>query len=289
MCGFRNGREARYEVQMQIKKKPTAVAVAVAYLAWEIVLQPIWNLNLERLAERQSIDTALADGGGIMDAFRAAAEYVPSSFGLGFVVGGLLFAYWDVVTANFRAHGLRKSEADLRAWVGNMVPHFDVEKKGYAEIYIYLIGVGTTPFRINGVKGNILLTHDNGKCQRVKTKLPTPSISNNPTDDRPLEAGHHCLLILSQPVPKAVTSLLPDIFGYNPYPHFDFDDLNITLTSLDGRASKRLKLWESMRLSSGDGQVRSVQAIKMFQSAEEATRFTESMAGLLKFFSDRRS
>lgn len=276
----------RHDYPMQIKRRPTALGIAGAYFLWEVVVQPIWNLNLERLAEQEKIDTTLARGGSLMDTLRAAVEYIPSSFGLGFVIGALIFAYWDAIVPMFQRHVLRKErDLDLRAWVGTIVPY--LEDDSTITLRISIIGVGQVPFRIDRVEGHIWLKHDRGDGTRVRVRLPAPIIKDNPTADAPLCAGYFGELYLLQQLPREVAEIVPEVFGWRPYPSMEFEDLNIVLVSQDGRHSKPLKLWESARLSAGAGQVRADQTMKLFKNDDEARAFNENFSRLAQILAKR--
>lgn len=261
---------------MEIRRKPTALGVAAAFGVWELFLKPIWTLNVERLAEKERIDTALSGGGRMMDALSMIASYVPSSFGLGFVVGALLFAYWDVISAFVKTRILRREvPADIRAWVGNIVPRFG--NNGFVSLHVYLISVGETPFIIDRMEGHIKFTFDDGTGKRRTVELPTPVFNENPALREVLTQGFYCLLELVQPVPRDVERCFFDTFTWKPYPSFDFEDLNISLVSENRLTTKRLKLWDSLRLSAGETVVRSDQTTRLFSSDAEAQAFRETM------------
>jgi len=56
-----------------------------------------------------------------------------------------------------------------------------------------------------------------------------------------------------------------------------FDDLHIVLGSEDGTITKELKLWQSMRLSSGPDRIRVDETMKMFESEAGRQSFLQSM------------
>jgi hypothetical protein len=105
---FRNGSEARYETIMEVKRKPTALVLAGLYFAWELVGRPIWNLNVERVAEEGQFDTTLVEGAPVLEWAARALDYLPHSFPAGFVAGAIIFAYWDTWTAWFGLPSTKK-------------------------------------------------------------------------------------------------------------------------------------------------------------------------------------
>ena len=83
---------------MGIKRKPAAIALACGFIAWQLIGQPIWNLNIERIAEKGEFDKALVDS-SVVSWLTWFWSYLPGSFGLGFAAGALIFAYWDSIAS----------------------------------------------------------------------------------------------------------------------------------------------------------------------------------------------
>lgn len=252
---------------MEIKRKPTAWAVLGIYVVWTGIVQPIWNLNIERAAEKRKLDTALIDGGAVMEWLRWLASYVPSSFGLGFALGALIFAYWDALIPYFRRYvrgqQLQSTDAltvpSVRAWVGTMSVHFDrarISKEGCAQLYLTVINVGDTPFRIGAVKGCAIF--DCGGATRKKINLTTPTIQFDLTEKDPLAPRYYGALSLTQPLPPNIIDLMPDCLSWIPRCSIDFSNLYIELVGEDG-SRDRLKLWDGILLKGGDYQAQSSQ------------------------------
>lgn len=292
MCSFQKEGKRGYEYRMEIKKKPTALILAGGYLLWDLLLKPIWNLNVERLAESRELDQTLS-GGNLIAWADWLASYIPNSFGIGFVSAALLFAYWDIIQAAFRRHVLRQvipeavndAAAEITAWVGCIAASFDLEKQGYATLRLSIISVGSTPFRIAEVRGYITLKYVTGSNRRTAVKLPPPSILNNPSQDGAFERGHTGQLWLAQAIPHDVAREMPDLFSWSPYPSYEFENLEIVLRAEDDpNTTKRLKLWHSMRLSAGEGKVRCDETMKLFQSEGQAKELTDALAAVARHF-----
>lgn len=272
---------------MQIKRKPTAWILAGAYLAWDLLLKPIWTLNIERAAEQGDMDKALTSGGRFMEAvsgigtyFNWLASYIPSSFGLGFVVGGLLFAYWDNLVAIFKRYALRQTAPiqepdEIKAWAGDISVHFRESQPDKATLFIRALNWGKLPFSLKSIEGHIVFRHDDGNHTVVHTKLPTPTMAHDDSD-LVAEPGYIMILDITQPIPARIVELMPDVFRWKPRPYFELGELEITLEAPNGQ-TKRLKLCDSIRLTTGDWAVRSNQAEKMFNSEEEAREFRQKM------------
>lgn len=89
------------------KKRWVAVVLFLAWFAWDNFGKPIWNLNVEKWAERYSLDTTLRDNVppsalySLMENATSTAGWVyyhlTGTFGLGFSLGALFFAFWDPV------------------------------------------------------------------------------------------------------------------------------------------------------------------------------------------------
>lgn len=94
MSRFPNGSEARYALSMP-KRKWTAVILAGSYILLEWVFRPIWNLNVERIAEHGKFDTTLVEGVPVLEWIGRFLAFLPQSFLAGFVTGAVVFAFWD--------------------------------------------------------------------------------------------------------------------------------------------------------------------------------------------------
>jgi len=278
---FLRRNEERYESYMGNKKRPVALVLAGLYAIWQVFIQPIWNLNIERLAEKEKIDTTLSNWDRLMDTLWAVGSYIPKSFPLGFVLGALIFAYWDVIIALGRKYILRKPDAPageerpLRAWLGRMVPFF--EEDDSITLMLWVINVGTVPFRFGVISGEIKFTYVAGDSKRRYVNL-SAMLKESGTTDGPLEPGYYGPLWLHVPIPKSIRRELPDTFGWTPYPSLSFENLDIQLVSEDGARSISLKLWNSMRLSAGEDVVRYDETMKIFESEEQRKSVVEGLA-----------
>ncbi|WP_066817982.1 hypothetical protein [Sphingomonas mali] len=278
---FLKRNEERYESYMGNKKRPVALVLAALYAVWQVFVQPVWNLNIERLAEKEKIDTTLSNWDRLMDTLWAIGAYVPKSFPLGFVVGALIFAYWDAIIAAVRKYILRKPDAPieggspLRAWLGRMVPFF--EEDDSILLMLWVINLGTVPFRFGVVSGDIKFTYVAGDSTRRYVKLSV-LLKESCTTGSPLEPGYYGPLWLHVPIPKGLRRELPDTFGWTPYPSLSFENLDIQLVSEDGLHSKSLELWDSMRLSAGENVIRYDETMKLFKSDEERKDVAEGLA-----------
>ncbi|WP_157215191.1 hypothetical protein [Flavisphingomonas formosensis] len=276
---------------MEVKKRPTALLLATAYAAWQLIIQPIWNLNVENLAQQGNVDKAFVHGRVVVTWLSDMSAYVPSSFGLGFVCGSLLFAYWDALSRRFRKHVLKRGETVLsdepviRAWLGNMVPHFDHEESASPSIYLTVLNFGAIPFKIRAIEGFITLSHDNGNMEKVETRLPH-AFMNKEDMEREVPPNHQILLKLIQPFPPSILRLMPDIFKSSIRPYYDFTNLKIILCS-DIAPDRDLRIWESMRLTTGAWSVRGDETFKMFKTPEERKQFVESWTALTKLLIKR--
>jgi hypothetical protein len=94
------------------KRNWAGIGIFLGYALYDLVLKPIWLLNVERLAERASIDNTLSDtasGSGIVAAVRDFFGFLPHSFGWGFATAALIFGFWDVIVDAFRRLILRRA------------------------------------------------------------------------------------------------------------------------------------------------------------------------------------
>lgn len=95
---------------MHVRSKPLIVIVlAILFVLWELIGQPLWNLNVERVAEHQEIDEVLRDAlptlseGTMSDSAVEWIDYLTGPFFTGFVLGALIFGFWDWVDRKRRA------------------------------------------------------------------------------------------------------------------------------------------------------------------------------------------
>lgn len=294
ICRFQKGSVKRYEYRMEIKKKPAAWVLVAVYGFWELVAQPLWNLNLERLAESQKLDRTLSRG-GLMDWFHWFVSYVPSSFGLGLVTGSLIFAYWDLISAWFNRAVMRSPEpvaepeepADFRAWVGCMTPYFDRGEPALPRLFIDAVNCGECAWRVASLSGNIKFSYENPHGSGRKTATLSPPVTGDMAQWREWTPPKYIITMdFIQPIPSDVAKYLPDLFTWGKGASFDFSELIITLETEDGR-TKKLKLWESMRLSVGEWDIRSVQTFPLFKDEEERKAVTEGLAAAAKLIAGR--
>ncbi len=261
---------------MQIKRRPAAIALAVAYGLWTVVIQPLWNLNLERLAEKQKLDTTLANGSGLMEWLTWFVGYVPSSFGLGFVTGALIFAYWDLIASTFNRHILRRTveiaAPEIKAWVGSISVTIKEKEPGMAHIFLEVLNWGEVPFKLSKLRGNIVMSHGNSNGVRVKTALLQPAIGRPEDWERLVEPGFILMVDMAQPLPATITRYMPDLFAWPTRPYFEFGDFEVWVQSPEG-LSKRLKLSDSVRLTAGDWAIRTDKTTTIFNTPEEAEKF----------------
>lgn len=261
---------------MQIKRKPTATILFTAYVLWSGIIQPVWNLNIEKAAERQNLDTALIDGGAVMDWLRWFASYVPSSFGLGFVTGALIFAYWDNITGFVRRRGGVNLKPDMRAWIGNMRPTFDPENNKI-ELWISVINVGDATFTIKRVEGSVTVKTMDGEFI-----LTDPLIDYNSEPE--IHPNNYYTFSIHLSGPSTFWKLTPDMFIWrNPRTYMEFDGLSIFIASQDG-TEKKIETWESMRLTTGEWEVCSVETQKIWKSDKERDDFQSAIGAIVKHF-----
>ncbi|MGK2908548.1 MAG: hypothetical protein ACSLE1_01890 [Sphingobium sp.] len=164
---------------MGTKKKPIAWILAGFYFLWGFVGQPLWNVNLERLAEKNGADTTLI-GFAPLTWLQDFVSYLPSSFAAGFVTGALIFAYWDNVISLVRRTPQQEPEPkrlpDFRAWIGNMWPDFSYENRSI-ELYMNIINVGDAPFKLKKPQGEVVL-----RCAQGRHRLTGPRFSSAAED-----------------------------------------------------------------------------------------------------------
>lgn len=166
---------------MQIKRKPTAWLLLAGYVVWTGFIQPVWNLNVEHLAQKGQLDTAIDSWGRAMSVLAAIAGYIPSSFGLGFVVGALIFAYWDNIASKMRLPWKKAPETEAPVkptagvWVGKVEPFLNnVLDEGVIKIFVSFINSGIEPVTLRGLRGHIIAhfrdPHTNAITKKPLTK-----------------------------------------------------------------------------------------------------------------------
>lgn len=239
---------------MQFKRRTTAWTLAAVWILWDLVLKPILTLNVENVAQRNHMDTVLGSGGRIMTYVSWFASYVPSSFGLGFVVGALLFAYWDAIADRFPM--LRRDKAihvptpalGLRAWCGSIL--FDTAKigsDGHANLWVSFINCGDTPISIGKVSGFMKVIYWDSYRVKRTFDLPAPLISSLSQTEKVLEPLHFTDLVLHQ----TIKSDLEDIFRGGRFgeksPSIDLRNLIVEIIGDNGER-KNLKLWQGVSL-----------------------------------------
>ncbi|HUF88162.1 MAG TPA: hypothetical protein VMM59_12330, partial [Thermohalobaculum sp.] len=86
------------KIREHLRWRPASAGVfIVLWILWELVGQPIWNLNVERLAEQREIDGALRDNlpsiGGITvpSVVIEWVDYLTGPFLTGFVIAAAIF------------------------------------------------------------------------------------------------------------------------------------------------------------------------------------------------------
>jgi len=86
------------------------------FWAWQLFLQPIWNINVERWAEAREIDQTVDEASQRVDVFVMpewlvdSVEFLTGDFLLGFVAASLVFLFLDLcVLLRRRFLGGRKS------------------------------------------------------------------------------------------------------------------------------------------------------------------------------------
>ncbi len=278
-CRFQKGSKERYEYIMEIKKRPVAIGALIALGAWELILQPLWNLNVERLAESQKMDRALS-GGAVMDWLYSIVSYVPSSFGVGFVTGALIFAYWDSLVPLILRR-TPQSASKLSAWVGSISPSFDRETHKVS-LFFRIINHGKVPFKIASVEGKAAIKSMDGSGNPVSYELSEVRFEHNPTTDY-VEPGYLAGFSVALQAPSAFWRLTWDLFIWKPSPSLELSDLVVWIESEEGERSK-LRLWESMRLSAGEDQIRSVETFSVWKDNEEQERFQKALSAVMRRF-----
>ena len=262
-------RAVPHSIRMKTSKRSTAVLIAAFYAFWELVLKPIWTYNVERVAAQNDLDVTVWRVGHLRDGWVYFTSYIPSSFGLGFAVGGLMFAYWDVLAKLLHPRFKRKrEETGIRVWVGNMSPQFQFDDKDVASIFISIVNLGC-PVKIGHIYGSASISFDPGNGSRKSVELPTPALDTNELQEKTIPSGHTAVLVIKQPMPRRVVACMPATFMWKPYPSLAFENLTIQLVAENELTPQRLRLWDSMRLSTGDREVRAVETVKWFKSGEE--------------------
>ncbi len=250
---------------MQLKKKRTAWWLAGAIFAWQFVGQPLWNLNVERVAESAEIDTTLARFSP-MTWLAEIAAYLPNSFATGFAVGALIFAYWDTILAWSRRRFRKQGELpDMRVWVGTIVPYIE-RKERQLTLWFHMVGIGDVPVKIADISGRVVWRGNNGSDKEMKVELGAPQVIQNIEGN--FERGLHGALVISMVLPPTVWDLLPDMLMWTrPRSYLELNNLDIWLESERG-TRKRLPIWSSIRLTAGDWEMRYVQTFPINENGE---------------------
>lgn len=274
-CRFQKGSIERYEYPMEIKKKPTAWGLVAALAAWELVVQPVWNLMVERVAEQKSIDRVLAESNA-MTVIEDAANYLPSSFAAGFVAGALIFAYWDNIVSYWKIRRHGRPVLDDRAWIGNQWINIDPQQKHF-DLWITLINIGDVVLKMSRVEGNAVL-----KGGGLSHALYNSRLIGEFQGD--FERGTYASFAIRFDLSPKVWALFPAMFGWsNPRTYLKTKDVSIIMTKPDG-SEKSIALWESMRLTAGDWQVKSVQTFPLFKDENEKRDLENALTDALDMF-----
>jgi hypothetical protein len=251
-------------------RKKTALILTGIYVLVEWVIKPLWNINVERAAEAGEIDKALL---GTVPILTWLLDILPRSFPAGFVIGALLFAYWDSIR-DFISRRLgrqapeaphetvfpeAKGEPEIIAWVAAV--DFDLVRSDHATITIKCVNLGDVPFRLGPIRGCLRLTYQVGQVGPRNVVLPTPTILRDPSAENPIDRGYVASFVLSQPLPNTVIGEIPEMFGRRPFPSLDFEGLRVTLCG-DGVENEILEIRRTAQLSTGRDQIRVVEASK---------------------------
>lgn len=203
-------------------------------------------------------------------------SYLPSSFAAGFVTGALIFAYWDNIMSFIRR--MPKIEApeepkqDFRAWIGCMRPNFDCSQRTI-DLWVSIINVGDASFRLKKPEGHVIL-----RAGRSRYRLTSPRFSTASEDLH--SRGAYSTLAIRFDVPPKLWDSYPDMFQWNnPRTHLELSELSVQVEAEDG-AVKSIHGWESMRLTAGEEEVRSVQTFPIARNEEERRQLTETVKAL---------
>lgn len=240
-----------------------------------------------------SIDFMLArskDPGWVGTVIKVLAD----NLGLLFILAGVAFIVWNERRRTERLLDSRlpvgvgteeqqapdtNEEQPIRLFAGKMEPSFE-EDFGAMEMFISVVNLGSTPVRMAHVEGAISLKADGGDSRRREWELPPPTLGHNPTKDGPLEHGYHGLFSVVQRFPAEVRALFPDTCGWKPYPSLEFGKLNIMFESEDRKSTYRLKLWDSIRLSAGEREIRARETTRLWETEEDRKKAAEALANL---------
>jgi hypothetical protein len=259
------------------KRKQTAWWLAGAYFVWTLVIQPIWNLNIEKLAEKNGVDGMVAEFAP-MTWLQNIWSYLPSSFAAGFVAGALIFSYWDNIVAFVRNGRGKKPERDMRVWIGNMWPHFDPEHRTI-ELWLSLVNVGTEPLRLVRPQGMVKITSAGGTFE-----LRNPRFQDTLDHDAVFQRANYTSMSVRFDVPAKIWAALPDMFIWrSPRTIMHLDEFSIIMAAED-KTEKVVKGWDSMRLTTGDWEICSRETFKMFESPEDKEKFQKSLGAIAKIF-----
>lgn len=262
------------------KRKQTAWWLVGSYVVWTLVIQPIWNLNIERAAEKGGVDGVVAEFAP-MTWVREIWSFLPSSFAAGFVAGALIFSYWENIVGFIRGVGGKKPDRDMRVWIGNMWPHFDPEHRTI-DLWITLVNVGTEPLKLVRPQGLIKITSAGGSYE-----LSRPRFQQSPDEGVFYSRGVYSTIAVRFDVPSKIWSSLPDMFIWrNPRTIMHFEEFSIIMAAED-LTEKVVKGWDSLRLTTGDWEICSRETFKLFDSPEQKEKFQKSLGSLGSLFGSK--
>lgn len=245
---------------MQIKRKPTAIGLAVAYLLWEALVQPIWNLNLERVAEQNKIDGTLA-GFAPVTWLREIGAYLPSSFAAGFVVGALIFAYWDNIVAKFRRYILRKpdgetedeEEEDQRLWIGNVEAYApNIYGDGRFLIFVTLLNIGPRVVRLKRVQGAAIARFKNREGVIKPMRLQPLVIGDPQSHTEGIEPGYSFTFMLHQYVTRDTAEQIISNASKSRGFALDLREIRLVLELEGSSEDHELPIWEGICIRAGE-------------------------------------
>ncbi|WP_152522531.1 hypothetical protein [Sphingobium ummariense] len=240
---------------MQIKRKPTAWAAVVAYVVWTGVVQPVWNLNIEKAAEKGKLDTALIDGGKVMDWVHWLVSYVPSSFGLGFITGALIFAYWDNIGARISSlrTGIKLPKPrPASVWVGQTdLDAANMLNDNGFKVRIWLYNGGTEVLFFRGVSGCpfLVLTGENNDMNTFS--MPNPIVEKMEYLDK-IIPGNGCWVTLFQSVGDKMDSISNLAFKSGERVVIDFRYVKLNFSTVIPSIGQHVQFADKVVLSRRD-------------------------------------
>ena len=269
---------------MRVKKKPTAWIFAGAALVWQLIIQPLWNLSVEHWADSGGFALLFSSWQSAMTGAGAIGQYLPSSFIMGFAVGGLLFAYWDsIITGVRRLFGRHDPLVEMRAWAGTIVPYLD-EQTRTLTLWFDVISVGLTPIKIGATSGTITLKLvENG--DKYEYKLEFEGL------DRELGTEFAARGVALRfgakfKVPGPAWDQLPYALSKKPYPSLSLEKYRIELED-EQEHRKDLRLWEHIRLSTGPLQPRYVETFSIWEDEAQKEQIQSAIGTAAKYFGIR--